>query len=304
METFQVVDLVYLYRKVLQIDVTSEFAALQEISLYHCPESDLQFFDPPIAGSAQFYEKLQQRDHYYADNKDEYHYASQWIQPGDRVLEIGCGKAAFASQIRCAEYHGLEFSPTAVEMAKSQGWQVTQETVQDHAVTHLESYDVVCAFQVLEHVVDVRSFIQASLNCLKPNGILIYSTPSLDSFMRWIPNCALDMPPHHLTRWSDKALQRLAQFYGLTYLDLWHEPLQSFHRQLYLETWLRKKLFDRLQRPFRAIDFSLLGQTLTVLSRFYAKLFGRRSLQTPPVAMGITVVAVYRKSNPARGEID
>jgi SAM-dependent methyltransferase len=295
-DRFQVADIIRLYRENLNLDIATEFSGLLEIGLYHCAESGLQFFHPPIAGSAQFYEQLQPRADYYADDKDEYRYARQWIQPSDRVLEIGCGKAVFASQIQCADYHGLEFSPKAVEMATHQGWKVTQETVQTHAQTHVGIYDVVCAFQVLEHVAELRSFIQASLDCLKPNGILIYSTPSLDSFMRWIPNCVLDMPPHHLTRWSDQAFQTLAKSYGIACIDLWHEPLQSFHRQLYLETYIRKQCFDGLNRPFQRIDASPIGNFLTFSSRLLAKLWGLRSIQKQPVPQGITVVAVYRKS--------
>jgi 2-polyprenyl-3-methyl-5-hydroxy-6-metoxy-1,4-benzoquinol methylase len=77
---------------------------------------------------------------------------------------------------------GLEFSRKAKEIAFSNGIIIENESIQSHSVAHPAKYDVVCAFQVLEHVSEIRSFIESSIKALKPGGLLIYSIPSADSF--------------------------------------------------------------------------------------------------------------------------
>jgi 2-polyprenyl-3-methyl-5-hydroxy-6-metoxy-1,4-benzoquinol methylase len=69
-------------------------------------------------------------------------------------LEVGCGFGWFLQKlldrnVRCA---GLEFNPRAVETAASNGLQVYPETISDHVRNNPDKYNVVCAFQILEHI--------------------------------------------------------------------------------------------------------------------------------------------------------
>ena len=56
---------------------------------------------------------MQNLEWYYMDEKDEYDYAKNFIKESDLVLEIGCGKGAFAQKISTKKYVGLEFSRKA-----------------------------------------------------------------------------------------------------------------------------------------------------------------------------------------------
>lgn len=294
-ERFKTADLIDIYRKTFNIDVEPEFSGISEITLYHCSDSDLIFFSPAITGSEKFYEMLQSQAHYYADDKEEYQYASQWIKPIDKVLEIGCGKATFLNYIKCEEYRGLEFSLAAVEMAREKSCNVSQDTIQTHCKDYSGHYDVVCAFQVLEHVEPIESFIHSSIECLKPGGLLIYSTPSASSFINKIPNFVLDMPPHHVTRWSDLALTNLSRFYGLEFVEIWHEPLQDYHINLYWETIIRDKAYTILGVPFKRIEGKLMNKIVTFLIRGCVKIFPFKFLKARKTTFGHTVVAVYQK---------
>lgn len=294
-DVFLVQDLICLYKKVLGIDISSELVNLDRIHLYYCPTSELVFFEPAITGSESFYKKLQDYPNYYANEKDEHHYASRWIRETDKVLEIGCGEAAFANHISCAHYHGIDFSPTAVEVATQKGWEVSQDSIQNHAQTHSEYYDVVCAFQVLEHVAQVASFVHSSIQCLKPGGILIYSTPSSTSFISEIPNFILDMPPHHVTRWSDRALLNIGEFFPLNSLEIWHEPLQTYHTSLYLETKLRTMLYKIFQKSTQRINMSFPHKLLTFLIKVVVKILPFKHIYANSSIIGHTVVCVYQR---------
>lgn len=294
-ETIKIDDLVEVYKNSVKQDVSSEFQQLEQINLYRCSESGLLFFEPAVTGSERFYEQLQQFSWYYMDDKNEYDYAKEFIEEADFVLEIGCGKGAFAKKIASQYYTGLEFSKAAQDAAIQAGITVINETIQVHGRQNPEKYDVVCAFQVLEHVAEVHSFIESSIACLKPGGLLIYSVPSADSLARHVINFALDSPPHHVTRWTDQALQNLANYFPLKLVDLWHEPLQPIHRKFYAETICKNALFKLAKKKSKNIDLSFSTIVLLKLSRWLGKYLAGGISDTELFPRGISVTVVYQK---------
>jgi 2-polyprenyl-3-methyl-5-hydroxy-6-metoxy-1,4-benzoquinol methylase len=295
-EIIKVSDLVKIYEP-FQLDISSEFRGVSEISLFYCSESDLYFFDPPVNGSEKFYEHMQKFDWYYLEDKNEYGYASRFIEESDLVLEIGCGRGAFSEKILSKKYVGLEFSRRASELANAKGIKVINESVELHSSQNTEKYDVVCAFQVLEHIANIDSFIASSLSCLKIGGVIIFSVPSYDSFSRYVANFALDMPPHHLTRWTDKALNNLTRFFPIEVIDIIHEPLQLAHKQMYIEALLRKSLSDFLKNEFKNIDSSFRDSAIRFVGKYLTNVFSDGLSDPIFLPRGISVVAIYRKVN-------
>jgi SAM-dependent methyltransferase len=296
-EQIKIHELVEIYKRSLKQDISSEIEpSLKHINFYRSTESDLLFFEPAITGSEKFYEHLQRFDWYYLDEKSEYDYAKNFIQASDLVLEIGCGKGAFAKKIASKSYVGLEFSKAAQDIAAQTGITVINETIQTHRQRNSEKYDVVCAFQVLEHVAEVHSFIEASVACLKPGGLLIYSVPSADSLVRHIINFSLDLPPHHVTRWTDQALQNIANYFPLQLVDLWHEPLQAIHSRYYAEIICKNALFKLANKKSKNVDLSPGTLFLVKLGRKLGKYLVKGIVDPELLPRGFSVTVVYRKN--------
>ena len=89
------------------------------------------------------------------------------IVPGNRVLEIGGGQGGFAGQLEGVDYVGLEFNDEAVEIARARRVRILNEPLEQHVLNNRAGYDVVCAFQVLEHIAQPRPMLQNALACLK-----------------------------------------------------------------------------------------------------------------------------------------
>jgi len=286
-------DLIRSYRQ-KGIDV-SAYLHGASVTLCHCNHCELGFFDPACVGDGFFYEQMQTQDWYYQDDKPEYAHAAKLIHQDSSVLEVGCGKGAFRRWLpQSVRYTGLEFNDEAVQKARSGGLDVRKQPVEEHAVAS-PRYDVVCAFQVLEHVEHPKQFFHACVQTLKPGGTLMIAVPAQDSFLAIAPNSPLNMPPHHVTRWTDRALTNLAHREGFGKADIWHEPVADFHKEWHSTTLAyhalarfgvyRSRLIDNSMR------YRLLGRVIAVPAlRDYLV---RSALKNDPrLAAGHTVMLI------------
>lgn len=295
LESIATADLVSLWEKMLGLDIASELSGVSEIQYCECGESGLRFFAPLMTGSERFYEMLQGYEWYYLEEKQEYDVAAPFIGTDDSVLEVGCGRGAFAGKIAPRAYRGLEFSRVAKEMAVSAGLDVVTESIEDHAEGYSEQYDVVCSFQVLEHVSDIRSFIQACVRCLKPGGRLIYSVPSADSYIALLPNSILNMPPHHVSHWPESALRYVAGNFGLSVHAIEYELLSDVHVRSYANLLCSRVIDNTLRRKQSLVDRSLATSVYARIARVMGAVVAR-GLQEPRMRpRGHSVTAVYCK---------
>ena len=111
-----------------------------------------------------------------------------------------------------SRYTGLELNSGAIAAAVGLGTRGIQGHDRSAQCSTPWQYDVVCSFQVLEHVSDIQGFLAGCLRALKTGGLLIICVPSFDSYLRYQTNALLNLPPHHLSHWSDQCLRRIAQF--------------------------------------------------------------------------------------------
>lgn len=284
------------YLQEYQTDISEDVNG--DMSLYHCASCDLKYFDPCYTGGQQFYSDLQKFEWYYKDEKHEFDYVSKFIKPKQKVLEIGCGKGAFTTKLKTKNYVGLEFSETGRELGRSLGREIYSDTIEDHANANKEVYDVVCSFQVLEHTDKPKSFLEGCVKALKPGGTLILTVPSENSFLEHIQDFALNMPPHHVTKWSDKCLSNICALNGLELVELYHEPLDSFHIPWFFNSMAVSQLNKTL-----GIKHSLLKHPRHWVSHWVSKLMFKVFGEGLPSAYqghGHTVIAVYKKSASGR----
>jgi 2-polyprenyl-3-methyl-5-hydroxy-6-metoxy-1,4-benzoquinol methylase len=281
-----------LYRRALQLDIEGELAGAQQLTLYCCAICDLRFFEPPLDGSAAFYARLQEFPWYYEPQRREFDWTQQLLQPSDRVLEVGCGDGAFAASLHVAQYTGLELNLQAVAAAQQRGLDVRHELLDRHAADNRAAYDVVCAFQVLEHLAHPARFLEATTSCLRPGGLLIVATPAADSFLSYTPDNALNIPPHHLSRWTDRCYRFIPRLYPLELVELRHEPLAQHHQAWYATSWLLYRWRGSAPPLVTQHFHDRMWQKLAALT---GHLLGRLPFRRGFLPRGHTVWVVYRR---------
>jgi ubiquinone biosynthesis O-methyltransferase len=102
---------------------------------------------------------------------------------GKRVLDAGCGAGYGSADLaRSADrVVGVDRAPEAIEFARAHyaAANLSFEEGSCEALPHADgSFDLVVAFEVIEHLQDWRGFLKEARRVLGPNGQLVVSTPN------------------------------------------------------------------------------------------------------------------------------
>jgi 2-polyprenyl-6-hydroxyphenyl methylase/3-demethylubiquinone-9 3-methyltransferase len=167
---------------------------------------------------------------------------------GKRILDIGCGGGILSEALvkLGAEVVGLDLSQNTIAVAKQHCAQNNLaieyhcQSAQDFAAQKPKPFDIICCFEMLEHVDDPADVIQSAKKMLNPQGTFFASTLNrnllswlfavvvAENVLNWIPkgthNHGKFIQPSELT-----AMARKAGFY-FTHSNgiIWDPLTQSF----------------------------------------------------------------------------
>lgn len=157
------------------------------------------------------------------------------------LLDVGCGGGILAEAMaqRGASVTGIDMGQTPLEIARlhciesglSIDYQLT--TAEQYAAEHPASYEVVTCLEMLEHVPDPASVINACATLVKPGGDLYFSTINrnpksflfaivgaeyvLNLLPRGTHSYANLIRPAEMTRWIRAAGLEVNHIVGLIY---------------------------------------------------------------------------------------
>jgi len=261
----------------------SPWDALGDARLVECNGCALHYFDPPMPGGSMYYEVLSRHPEYYVDDRWEFGVVLDTIRPGDTVVDFGSGEGAFlrgaaavAGRVVGCD-HNVGAAPTDVG-----GAELRHEPFDIVADAIAGGADVATSFHVLEHLANVDDLCLPATTALRAGGRLFLATPDRDRSVRNDLE-SLDCPPHHVSRWSARQYEVLADRYGYDLVSVRHEPFVHVHgvRRLVPKPLLHRAAIVRHRRR---------GFTV----------HGRDSVSAPPWPRGSALLAELVKRSGVR----
>jgi SAM-dependent methyltransferase len=214
---------------------------------FHCQRCGYGFARPYRAGNELIYSALYYEDFSYPEDKWEYsraleiirdlysagdgRYGSQAPQAGGAtLLEVGAGNGSFLDKISSDDFpapniYSTEFSDAGAKAIRKKGYHCFNRAVQDLAQENIPRFDVICMFQVLEHM-DNLDPVFRSLNHLgRSSSHLIIAVPN--GRLRFFYDrmgVHLDVPPVHVGRFMKRTFHFLGEKNGWQVNGLYVEP--------------------------------------------------------------------------------
>ena len=205
---------------------------------------------------------------------------------GRTILDFGCGTGAMLGHLRqFGEVQGVDADEHAVRLCRARGEGAVQLLASRRLPFGDDSFDLLTALDVLEHVEDDRGALREIVRVLRPGGLLLATVPAYG--WMWGPQ---DVISHHFRRYGAGELRSRVAEAGLEL-----ERLTHFNSILFPPIAL-VRLARRLRQPSGEprSDFELTGEGAT--NRVLASAFSAeaRWLRRRNLAVGVSLLTLAR----------
>jgi len=216
----------------------------EQTTLVGCVCCGLEYFVPIAPGDSEFYETFAAAPVFYLTEKWEFNVIKKHLFREAILLDVGCGEGAFLYNIRdnVKITIGVDFNHTAISRARASGIEAYEENISEFAKNNAERFDVVTCLQVIEHLPEVKPFLESVITCLKAGGMLILSVPNRDRYFK-DPLEPLDCPPHHISHWDSRQWKILDELLGITLIKTEFEMFRWYDYFKYLRDIIRDKIY-------------------------------------------------------------
>lgn len=177
-------------------------------ALYH---EDMEHFEPYI-------EQIPVHREYFRKEL-------QNIKKRGTLLDIGCAMGVLLGEAQKVGYNaqGVDISKDAVKYCRKKGLSASQ-------TWPTSQFDVITAFEIIEHERDPRRMMRRVYSLLNKAGIVVLTTPNHSSFWRkmmgkwWVGY----RHPEHVTFWDLRSLKELFTRAGFTDITINHDIPRPF----------------------------------------------------------------------------
>ncbi|MBE9207298.1 class I SAM-dependent methyltransferase [Nostoc sp. LEGE 06077] len=206
-----------------------------------------------------------------------------------KILEAGCGTGGNLTMLaRYGEVAAMELDETACQLANERRVTTVQQGSLPDKIPFTSQYDLIVILDVLEHIDDDLSALEALSTRLKPNSWLLITVPAYQFLWSYH-----DEINYHKRRYTLKKLQRVVKQAGYSvcygsYFNTWLFPLVAGVRLL-------KNLLKLDKKADASSDLNLPAKPI---NKFLTFLFAseRYLINRVSLPFGVSVVLLAQKN--------
>ncbi|MBI5357198.1 class I SAM-dependent methyltransferase [Candidatus Collierbacteria bacterium] len=173
------------------------------------------------------------------NNISENHKRPVLATQGRALLDIGCGYGRFLKEAEGEfETFGIDPSVFAISKARKYALNTKFEIAAISSYKPKKRFNVITAFDILEHTNDLLGSLQNIKNWLKPGGILIVVVPVYDGIFGTIGG------------WLDKDVTHIQKLSRWDWLKLFENKFKIVQKQGIIRYSLTDKIYLHLMLPW------------------------------------------------------
>ncbi len=257
--------------------------------LYCCSTCSFSAFIPPMSGTPEFYNDITIDSDYYVHEKWEFIKTRALVQKHaiKTLLDFGCGGGAFLKTITKKlpdiKADGFDENPQAAISFKDTNIGFVNSLDKNRGKT----YQMITAFQILEHVEKPFATLKSLHDTLEEDGLIVVSVPNTIGPIRHYTEALTEIPPHHVNRFCYASLKQFLENENFKIEDVSYEPLSKILWDFYLPVMVEKSMSKTILQIYKSIKGP------KILNAFI-KLLNLSGLKTIPVK-GHSIYIVARK---------
>lgn len=209
------------------------------------------------------------------------------ISPSAKILEIGCGTGGNLEMLsQYGEISAIEKDPGAIEIAKEKHngrYTIKQGSCPDNIPYEKKYFDIICMFDVLEHIEEDKETLVNIKNFLKDDGFLVLTVPAY----QWLFGHH-DEFLHHKRRYTLSAISTLTKSSGYS----------TFYVSYFNTLLFPLVAIVRLKEKFSKQKNAAGGKTPPVIvNKILMKIFGAEAffLRNFNFPFGVSIIGVFKK---------
>jgi len=176
-----------------------------------------------------------------------------------KILEIGCGTGGNIKMLqKYGKVKAIEMDTFALNYALNTGVEIKQGSLPHHFPFN-EKFDLICMFDVLEHIEEDLKTLEVIQKYLNPLGVLFITVPAY----QWLYG-SHDRMLHHKRRYNKKSLQTILHKskFKIQYFSFFNTFLFPFV--------LVSRILDILKKSNQSIGYSIPNK---ILNKFFYTIF-------------------------------
>jgi len=201
-----------------------------------------------------------------------------------KVLDVGCGTGAILDTFtKHFEAYGQDVSEQAVDFCKQRGLQNVFRGYLNELPSHLNEFDLVTAFDVVEHIEDDFGVLKQMHSLLKTNGNVLITVPAFQ--MLW---GAHDVVTHHKRRYVKATLRAVMEKAGFEIVRM------SYFNFFLFPVAVARRIQAKITKVDEAKDLEMPSPRLNGILKSVFEM-EKNILPTINFPVGLSLIAIGRK---------